>query len=443
MTRAIGRTAARIASGGGRLLGVAAVAAAALLPSAGTAAADRGAAHAAFERGMQLYAEGDYSGAVDAFNEVVAMGVEDPAVEYDLANAWFKAGRLGRAIYHYRRAHALAPRDEDVKANLEYARFLALDRIDESGTTTDRRVEGWLDRVTPEEAARVPMALWIAAGLAFLIFLPNLFWNASHGWPTLQHTAEISHLEQGALHWDELTEFLGGQFVVFGPLALVLWLVAARGVPRSPQRTVLLAFTLVFLFVIAAQALFGRANANWAAPAFVAASVLVARWGLTRPRMILAALLVNAVLMFGAYHYEAAARLLGVELTGKSDPFKRVRGWEQLGQQFAERRAEAPGARLMSEDREVLAQMAWQLRLASGELRSWNPSGLLRHQYDLLYSLEAGDVGSDVLYVTRRGRVDDVAAHFSEVRRLAPLEHAVHPDWVRHYEVYWLKGYKG
>lgn len=134
------------------------------LPSPASAA-DRGAAHAAFERGMQLYADGDYAGAVDAFNEIVAMGVLDPAVEYDLANAWFKEGRLGRAIYHYRRAHALAPRDEDVKANLEYARFLALDRIEEAGATTDRRVEGWLDRVTPAEAALVPMGLWIAAGL--------------------------------------------------------------------------------------------------------------------------------------------------------------------------------------------------------------------------------------------------------------------------------------
>lgn len=285
--------------------------------------------------------------------------------------------------------------------------------------------------------------MFSAAGLAFLIFLPNLLWNAANGWPTLQHTAEISHLGEGALHWDELGEFLGGQFGVFGPLALMLWLVAAKAVQPSRQKTLLLTFTLAFLVVIAAQALFGRANANWAAPSFVAASVLVASWGLAHPRLVLAALIVNAVLMLGAYHYDHAARLFGAELTGKSDPFKRVRGWDQLGQQFAERRSEAGRALLMSEDREVLAQMAYQLRLPPGELRSWNPSGLVRHQYDLLYNLDADDIGSDVIYVTRRGRIDDVAKHFSEVRRLEPLEYAVHPDWVRHYEVYWLKGYKG
>jgi len=285
--------------------------------------------------------------------------------------------------------------------------------------------------------------LWAAAILAALIFAPNLLWNAAHGWPTLKHTAEISNIDEGALHWGELGEFLGGQFAVFGPLALMLWLLAIRGIPPSPKRTLLLVFTLTFLGVITAQALFGRANANWAAPAFVAASVLLAHWGLARPRMLVAALVINALLMLGAYHYDHAARLFGVELTGKSDPFKRVRGWEELGQQFAERRAEAGGARLMSEDREVLAQLAYRSRLPSDALRSWNPGGHVRHQYDLLNSLGERDIGSDVLYITRHGTPEGVAAHFTEMKRLAPLELAVHPDWKRHYEVYWLRGYKG
>ncbi|MFZ5580415.1 MAG: ArnT family glycosyltransferase [Pseudomonadota bacterium] len=285
--------------------------------------------------------------------------------------------------------------------------------------------------------------LWWAALLAVLIFMPNLLWNAEHGWPTLRHTAEISDLDQARLHWGELGEFLGGQFAVFGPLSLLLWVMALRGQPSSPQKTLLLVFALTFLALISAQALFGRANANWAAPAYVAASVLLARCAQTHARWLVAALVINGVLMASVYHYDQGARLLGIELTGKSDPFKRVRGWDVLGQQFSERRLQAPGARLMSEDREVLAQLAWRLRLPNDALRSWNPSGLLRHQYDLLYSLGAGDRGSDVLFVSRRGGFDEMAGHFDEARRLEPLEYPVHADWVRHYEVYWLRGYKG
>jgi hypothetical protein len=137
----------------------------ALLGAAFPTAAKDEAARAAFDNGMRLYESGDFEGAAAAFGEVVASGIEDPSVEYNLANAWFKAGRLGPAVYHYRRAHSLAPRDEDIRANLDYARFLALDRVEEEAKT-DRPVEGWLDRVTPGEAALVPMVLWVLAGIA-------------------------------------------------------------------------------------------------------------------------------------------------------------------------------------------------------------------------------------------------------------------------------------
>lgn len=150
-----------------------------LLPTMGSASES---ADGLLERGLALYEAGDYPGAVDVFNEVLAAGVDDPVVHYDLANAWFKTGRLGFAIYHYRRAHALAPRDEDVNANLEYARFLALDSITEEART-DTRVEGWLDRITPEEASRVPAVLWILAGLAAVVWQlrpsPSRLWRRS------------------------------------------------------------------------------------------------------------------------------------------------------------------------------------------------------------------------------------------------------------------------
>jgi tetratricopeptide (TPR) repeat protein len=127
-------------------------------------------AHSLYERGLSLYGDGNYEGAVDAFSEVLAAGVDDAAVHYNLANSYFKSGRLGFAIYHYRRAHALAPRDHDIAANLEYARFLALDSVEEEGARTDLRVEGWLDRITSEEVFRVSVALWILAAAAAIFW---------------------------------------------------------------------------------------------------------------------------------------------------------------------------------------------------------------------------------------------------------------------------------
>jgi 4-amino-4-deoxy-L-arabinose transferase-like glycosyltransferase len=287
--------------------------------------------------------------------------------------------------------------------------------------------------------------LWLAAGLALLIFLPNLLWNASHGWPTLRHTAEISHLHEQTLHWGELGAFWGGQFAVFGPLALVLGLVAAFRVPRTPWTVLLLVFTFTFLAVISAQALLGRANANWAAPAFVAASVLLAHWGVAHahPRWLLAALALNVALMFGAYHYDRIAAGLGFELSAKSDPFKRVRGWDRLGEQFTRLQAAHPQALLVSEEREVLAELAYYARIPSERVLSWNPQGLLRHQYDLMHSLGPTQRGRDVLLVTSASAPGPIAEHFASVEPLPPLHVPIHRDWALEYSVFLLRDYKG
>lgn len=136
-------------------------------PASATAAES---ARALLDRGLAAYEKGDYADAVKSFQQVLSEGVDDPIVHYDLGNAYFKSGRLGLAIYHYRRAHALAPRDKDISANLDYARFLAIDRVEGEEARTDRPVEGWLERVTPDEAFRIAALLWVLAGFAAVVW---------------------------------------------------------------------------------------------------------------------------------------------------------------------------------------------------------------------------------------------------------------------------------
>jgi len=161
------------ALGARALLALAATAVAVWLPAAASAQSES--VRGLFDVGMSAYEDGNYEAAVEAFTEILATGVDDPIVHYNLANSWFKTGRLGYAVYHYRRAHALAPRDEDVAANLEYARFLALDRLEAEGAKTDLKVEGWIDRITPEEAYRVSTLLWVLAGTV------GIFWQLARG----------------------------------------------------------------------------------------------------------------------------------------------------------------------------------------------------------------------------------------------------------------------
>jgi len=83
-----------------------------------------------FERGNQLYQAGDYPAAIEAYETVGAAGFESYALHYNLGNAYFKVGDLGRSILNWERALTLEPGAEDAVANLELAAGLTVDEVE-------------------------------------------------------------------------------------------------------------------------------------------------------------------------------------------------------------------------------------------------------------------------------------------------------------------------
>jgi len=81
----------------------------------------------AFNEGNKLYAQKDYEGAVQAYEQAL-QGGHDARAHYNLGNALFRTGKIGRAIANYRRAYYLAPRDRDIEANLAFARAYRVDK---------------------------------------------------------------------------------------------------------------------------------------------------------------------------------------------------------------------------------------------------------------------------------------------------------------------------
>lgn len=91
-----------------------------------------------------LYRSGAYAEAAARYEQLVAQGVRNGHVYYNLGNAHFKAGRIGRAILAYERALVLMPGDEDTVANLRFVNALKTDREPGSDVNFLTRV---LDRV--------------------------------------------------------------------------------------------------------------------------------------------------------------------------------------------------------------------------------------------------------------------------------------------------------
>jgi tetratricopeptide (TPR) repeat protein len=76
----------------------------------------------AFDDANRLYYEGKFSDAAAAYEKLIHSDMATPALYFNLGNAWFKSGQIGRAISAYKQAERYTPRDPDLRANLQFAR---------------------------------------------------------------------------------------------------------------------------------------------------------------------------------------------------------------------------------------------------------------------------------------------------------------------------------
>jgi tetratricopeptide (TPR) repeat protein len=74
-----------------------------------------------FREANLLYEERDFEQAVGKYESIVDQGLESPHLYFNLGNAYFKSGDLGHAVLYFLRAKRLAPGDDDINHNLQFA----------------------------------------------------------------------------------------------------------------------------------------------------------------------------------------------------------------------------------------------------------------------------------------------------------------------------------
>ena len=75
-----------------------------------------------FFEANQAYKNHQFQQAADGYKHLIENGHENGQVHYNLGNAYFRLGDLGRTILSYERARLLIPRDNDLAFNLSHAR---------------------------------------------------------------------------------------------------------------------------------------------------------------------------------------------------------------------------------------------------------------------------------------------------------------------------------
>jgi tetratricopeptide (TPR) repeat protein len=129
-----------------------------------------------FLQANQAYKSGDFAAAAAGYEQLLAAGVSNGELLYNLGNAYFKKGDTGSAILNYRKAELYMPRDADLEANLQYALGQARDKIDcGEGGSLLKTVCFWYCLLSPREMCYVFLIL---NAILWLLFILRLFLRA-------------------------------------------------------------------------------------------------------------------------------------------------------------------------------------------------------------------------------------------------------------------------
>lgn len=77
----------------------------------------------------EYYRNGEFNKSIEIYEQLISEGYEGTSLYYNLANSYYRVGKLGYAILNYERALKISPSDEDAKHNLAFANLSSVDRI--------------------------------------------------------------------------------------------------------------------------------------------------------------------------------------------------------------------------------------------------------------------------------------------------------------------------
>ncbi len=289
---------------------------------------------------------------------------------------------------------------------------------------------------TARRALLSPAGL-IVLVLALAIVSPNLIWNAQEGFATVKHTAANANWQGQLFSFRKLGDFLGAQLGVFGPVLFVVFLIGLMTLVRrmktaTPGADQFLAlFSAPILFVACAQAFVSRANANWAGPAYVAATILAVAWlvrGGDRVWLSLGGLkarlrsllwvslslhLISGLTLYGLITVPGAIETFGLE-----NAFKDLRGWDKFAPRIARIAAAGDYRVLMTDYRWTTAELLYYGRDIGLPVVVFDADGIPGNEFELNRPYTA-KAGGPVLFVSYYADTSKILSRFETVQ---PLE---------------------
>lgn len=120
----------------------------------------------------EAYAADKYNEAIELYNKAIEKEGISSDLYYNLGNAYYKSGFLGKAVVCYERAISLNPRNEEAKINLEFVNSKIADKFIADDNIVDSFAWQFMSLATPNGWAIVGIIcfLLLLGAIALYVF---------------------------------------------------------------------------------------------------------------------------------------------------------------------------------------------------------------------------------------------------------------------------------
>ncbi len=209
---------------------------------------------------------------------------------------------------------------------------------------------------------------------SFLIASTNLYWNYLNDFATVNHTISNANLSVITLNYNNVIDFLSSQFLVFGPLLFLLYLlVIMDSLFKNQEITLFALISFPIIILITIQSFLKIANANWAVTAYVGATLIISYYvTLTRSTIFKIFFYLGLFLNIAISAYILTITINGsfYPLKLKSNPLRKNLGFENLASKIHNTFIDEKISKIVFENRGDISRFNYYLNRHNNSLEN-------------------------------------------------------------------------
>ena len=219
-----------------------------------------------------------------------------------------------------------------------------------------------------------------------IVSLPNVIWNYFNNFQTINHLSSNAVIDAPSYSLFGTFTFLIAQIAILGPLLLIVFVLTVYNIKKLNKLSIFLLYFIFPVYILMfIQGFFSEANANWAASALPAITILCGYFLSKRIKFAALTILSNLLICIFILIVSFNGNLIFLDV--KSDPLRKLKGWSILSEDLKDTISKEKSDVVLVDRRGIAAELIYYLRNENIKIRVPESSKSPSNHYQLHYSL--------------------------------------------------------